>query len=226
MNQPEATIKNGWQIGYLALLGTHLFAIFFNWEICRFVTKPLLMALLIVYFLSVTHSNSPARISALAALFFSWLGDVFLMQQEPGFFIAGLSSFLLAQLVYSWIFLQARKRQNKNGHWNLIILVITLAYVAILYAWLYSYLPKDLQLPVLLYALAIGWMLITAFHATAKPFAYPAVLLLSGAILFVLSDSMLAINQFIQPFPLAGVGIMLTYGLAQLFIVQSISRIT
>jgi uncharacterized membrane protein YhhN len=69
-------------------------------------------------------------------------------------------------------------------------------------------------------------MLITAFHATAKPLAYPAIMLLSGAILFVLSDSMLAINQFIQPFPLAGVGIMLTYGLAQLFIVQSISRIT
>ena len=226
MNQPEAAIKNGWQIGYLALLGTHLLAIFFNWEICRFVTKPLLMAWLIVYFLFVTHSNSPARKLTLAALFFSWLGDVFLMQQEPGFFIAGLSSFLLAQLVYSWIFLRARKRQNKNGHWNLIILVITLAYVTILYVWLYRYLPKDLQVPVLLYALAIGWMLITAFHATAKPLAYPAILLLSGAILFVLSDSMLAINQFIQPFPLAGVGIMLTYGLAQLFIVQSISRIT
>lgn len=226
MNQPEATIKNGWQIGYLALLGTHLLAIFFNWDICRFVTKPLLMAWLIVYFLSVTHASFPARKPMLAALFFSWLGDVFLMQQEPGFFIAGLSSFLLAQLVYSWIFLQVRKRQHNNGSWNLIILVITLAYVTILYGWLYRYLPKDLQLPVLLYALAIGWMLVTAFHATAKPVAYPTVLLLSGAILFVLSDSMLAINQFIQPFPLAGVGIMLTYGLAQLFIVQSISRIT
>jgi len=35
-----------------------------------------------------------------------------------------------------------------------------------------------------------------------------------------LSDSVLAINQFYQSFPLAGVIIMLTYGLAQLFIIE------
>ena len=41
-----------------------------------------------------------------------------------------------------------------------------------------------------------------------------------GALLFVISDSVLAINKFYQPFEVAGVIIMLTYGLAQLFIVE------
>jgi uncharacterized membrane protein YhhN len=42
--------------------------------------------------------------------------------------------------------------------------------------------------------------------------------MLVGALLFVISDSLLAIDKFYQPLPFAGVLIILTYGLAQLFI--------
>ncbi|HRF25670.1 MAG TPA: lysoplasmalogenase family protein, partial [Chitinophagaceae bacterium] len=44
--------------------------------------------------------------------------------------------------------------------------------------------------------------------------------LLTGAILFVISDSVLAINKFYYPFEYRGVLIMLTYGMAQWFIVK------
>ena len=44
--------------------------------------------------------------------------------------------------------------------------------------------------------------------------------MMTGALLFILSDSILAINKFYQPFELAGFLIMVTYGFAQLFIVQ------
>lgn len=40
-----------------------------------------------------------------------------------------------------------------------------------------------------------------------------------GALLFVLSDTVLAINKFYQPFELSGLVIMLAYGFAQLLIV-------
>ena len=226
MNQPIAATKNGWQIGYLTLLGIHLLAIFFNWDTLRFVTKPLLMVWLLVYFISITVPGAPFRKLVIAALFFSWLGDVFLMQPASSFFMAGLASFLLAQLLYTWIFLNARKSCNTAGRWNPVMLISILVYIILLYAWLFRTLPNELRLPVLLYAIAIGSMLATAFHVYAKPFENPALLLICGAALFVLSDSLLAINQFIQPYPLAGVGIMLTYGLAQLFIVKSISRIS
>jgi uncharacterized membrane protein YhhN len=42
----------------------------------------------------------------------------------------------------------------------------------------------------------------------------------TGALLFVISDSVLAVNKFYQPFAFAPVLIMITYGLAQLFITQ------
>jgi uncharacterized membrane protein YhhN len=41
-----------------------------------------------------------------------------------------------------------------------------------------------------------------------------------GAILFVASDTLLAINKFLAAFNYAGTIIMLTYGLAQLFITE------
>ena len=44
--------------------------------------------------------------------------------------------------------------------------------------------------------------------------------MMAGALLFVISDSVLAINKFYQPFKAADVIIMLTYGLAQLFIAK------
>ncbi len=225
MNQTVLKAGNGWRIGYLALLGIHLLAILSHQELIRFITKPLLMAWLMVYFISITSTGFPARKLTLSALFFSWLGDVFLMQSEADFFLAGLGSFLLAQLCYTWIFLQIRKRQYNRAMWLPVVFIAVGLYVLLLYWWLFPHLSANLKVPVVVYAIAIGSMLITSLHVSSPPYSREAIGLVTGASLFVLSDSLLAINQFIQPFPLAAVGIMLTYGLAQLFIVHSIFRI-
>jgi uncharacterized membrane protein YhhN len=45
-----------------------------------------------------------------------------------------------------------------------------------------------------------------------------------GALLFVISDSVLAVNKFYQAFEAAGIVIMLTYGLAQFLIVEGAVR--
>ena len=42
--------------------------------------------------------------------------------------------------------------------------------------------------------------------------------LVIGSFLFIISDSLLAINKFYQPFGYAGIAIMLSYGIAQLLI--------
>lgn len=225
MNQNNRAKNNGWLMGYLLLLAVHLLAILSDWELIRFITKPLLITWLLVYFISVTPKEFPSRNLVIISLVFSWLGDVFLLQPTPDFFLAGLGSFLFAQLVYGWIFIRIRKRKNLAGQWNFPLLIGIGIYILLLYGWLFRFLPGELKFPVLIYALAIGAMFLLAFHSTAVPRSYFSSLLIAGAALFVVSDSLLAFNQFIQPFPLAGVGIMLTYGLAQLFIIHSIFRI-
>jgi uncharacterized membrane protein YhhN len=52
-----------------------------------------------------------------------------------------------------------------------------------------------------------------------------ALFFIIGATLFVASDSLLAFNRFRESFNLAGVSIMTTYILAQLFIVTGAIRL-
>ena len=46
-----------------------------------------------------------------------------------------------------------------------------------------------------------------------------------GAIFFMISDSILALNKFYQPIPFSNISIMLTYALAQYLIVLGILKL-
>jgi uncharacterized membrane protein YhhN len=74
-------------------------------------------------------------------------------------------------------------------------------------------------MPVMVYATVICTMLLCSLHIFLKVNKPANILYLLGAALFVLSDSLLAINKFYQPFAFAGILIMLTYCAAQYFIV-------
>jgi uncharacterized membrane protein YhhN len=54
-------------------------------------------------------------------------------------------------------------------------------------------------------------------NSTAKSF-------IAGAVFFIISDSLLALDKFYRPFALASVLIMLTYGIAQWLIVKAAIR--
>ena len=73
----------------------------------------------------------------------------------------------------------------------------------------------DLMIPVTIYTTIIMIMAITALFRKANG----ASLVLIGAMFFVASDSLLALNKFYQPFVAAGFWTMLTYILAQYFII-------
>ena len=71
----------------------------------------------------------------------------------------------------------------------------------------------DMLIPVAAYLFIILAMGISAALGTAN-----RTLVIVGALLFILSDSLIAINRFLTPVPLAGFLIMITYYLAQFFI--------
>jgi uncharacterized membrane protein YhhN len=71
----------------------------------------------------------------------------------------------------------------------------------------------------MVYAAVICSMLLCSLHIFLKVNKPANLFYLVGAVFFVLSDSLLAINKFYQPFAFAGVFIMLTYCAAQYFIV-------
>lgn len=185
----------------------------------HFIAKPLLMpALLILMFYS--PAPGAGKNWLLFGLFFSWLGDMFLLfeYKHSLFFIFGLASFLTTHIFYIIYFLRIRSANPSLLKKQPILIALVLAYGISLVWQLYPYL-NELKIPVMLYAAVICSMLICSLHIFLKVNKRSGVLYVLGAAAFVVSDSLLAINKFYAPFAWAGVLIMLTYCAAQFFIV-------
>ena len=100
-----------------------------------------------------------------------------------------------------------------------IIILLVVAYGAGLFAFLLPYLGQ-LKIPVLIYAAVICTMLLCAMNTHSNVADPSNKLYFAGALSFVLSDSLLAINKFYHPLLLANTMIMLSYCLAQYLIVS------
>jgi len=195
--------------------------ILFDIPLLQQVAKPLLMPVLLVWLL-IFSSPLPYKWLLLSGLLFSWFGDIALMLEKYHalLFIAGLVCFLITHAFYIGYFLKQRSTAPSLLKKYPLLVLIVLAYGAGLVLFL---LPKlgNLTVPVIVYATLICTMLLYSLHIFYTINRPSAVLYVSGAVFFVLSDSLLAINKFYQPFTGAGVGIMLTYCAAQFCIVRA-----
>jgi sterol desaturase/sphingolipid hydroxylase (fatty acid hydroxylase superfamily)/uncharacterized membrane protein YhhN len=156
------------------------------------------------------------------ALAASCLGDVLLMLR--GQFIPGLVAFLCAHLAYLALF---RSDAPLLAHRRAVM--GTLAVGAVMYGVLVAGgLPIELRGPVAAYVLVIGLMaaqaigraLIGPRGATGAPARQAAWGVAIGAMLFMLSDSLLAINRFVTPLPAAQLWVLASYYAAQITIVR------
>ncbi len=147
------------------------------------------------------------------ALAASSIGDVLLDVGPVRLFVPGLAAFLTAHLFYTALFL----RQRRRGDFGLrgLAALAAFVYAAGFAFWLTPELGA-LRTPVYLYIAVIAAMVDCAFCAAA-PWTVPA-----GAILFLISDSILAINKFKAPIPFAGVLIWSTYYAAQYLIATGV----
>src|SRR4030095_8008877 len=216
--------KKIWIILFSLVLLIDLAAIYSNNESLRFITKPLLVPLLAIYLLLETNTaNSNLKAWIFLALFFSWVGDILLLFEGSGsnFFLLGLSAFLVAQVFYIVFFHNIRMREYIRG--NALLLLLVIVYYSVLINVLAPYLG-NMKLPVRIYGVVLSFMVMLAMHTMLGKNKKAALWMTMGAILFVVSDSLLGVNKFFSGFNNAGVVIMLTYGLAQLFITEGAVR--
>ena len=203
---------------FLIILFTDIVAIYFKNESLRYISKPLLMPFLVIYFILNTRSfTSPLRKWIVLALVFSCAGDVLLIfdSMGPDFFIFGLVAFLIAHIFYILFYESIIRHENlkKNYWWFIPVLIY---YVSIIY-FLSPHLG-NMKLPVRFYGIVISYMLIKALQTAMIKNQNAARLMIAGSVLFITSDTLLAINKFHGSFVYAGIAIMLTYGIAQLLI--------
>lgn len=193
----------------------------------RWVLKPLLMPLLMAYYwASIQERSRAVHRPVLAGLFFGWIGDVALMfvGQSQTWFIVGLVAFLIGHVLYIFAFQRTRKPAEpailKQQKW------LFLPFLAYTSGLLYILLPYAgaLKIPVILYAVVICTMALTAVNRLNRVPMTSFMWVLGGALLFLVSDSVLAINKFVAPFTLAGLVIMLTYLMGQYGIAEGCLR--
>ena len=179
----------------------------------RAVAKPMIMASLIGFYISVERRQSNAFI---LAMIFALFGDVFLLFTSDIFFIIGLCCFLGMQLLYAFIFAK-ESSHNPKQLWFAIFGAGIAGITLITYIW--SGLGI-LKVAVLVYCVAIISMIVTAVNRKQSLPGYSSVAI--GVMLFLISDAILAITKFKTSFNGSEYLIMSTYMAAQFLIVHGL----
>lgn len=189
------------------------------------LTKPMLMPLLAIYFWTTSQAVEKAvRWGILLALLFSWLGDSLLLlsSRDEKWFLFGLGAFLVAQVMYAMHFYRLRRLSKEKMEWRTKFSV-TLLFVFYLFVN-YSFWDflGSLRIPVLVYGACLTGMVTMATIRKNRTNETSFSLIFFGAMLFLLSDCMLAVHKFVGAFKLASFWIMVTYIAAQALIVQGV----
>lgn len=190
--------------------------------------KPLIMIWIATYFLTfAVNADKIVLRLAIIAFIFSWFGDIFLMfHQQFIFFILGLASFLVAQIVYTFLFLQTIKLSGKISFLKKrpYFLFFYIVYGLVIYRFLFPHLDTVLQIAVLVYMLAILSMSAMALNRFGNGHPLSFTLVFTGSVLFVISDSLIAVNRFVINIPYEGLFVMSTYISAQYLIMRGILK--
>jgi uncharacterized membrane protein YhhN len=185
-----------------------------RWKSLEYLAKPLAMVALVGVAMSL-HPEVPGRRPwIVAALVLSLLGDVFLMVPRDAF-VPGLGAFLLAHVAYIVAF---RIDGGSAGALAVSAAVVAVAAVAVgrkVVAGVRASEPA-VTVPVVIYVTVLAAMVASAL-ATGN------VLFGVGAVLFMVSDSLIAWNRFVRPLSWAPLAIIVTYHVAQALLVTGMS---
>ncbi|MDG1041182.1 MAG: lysoplasmalogenase [Polaribacter sp.] len=192
-----------------------VYGIIFANETVKVIAKPMLLTLLVVVYLVAV--KEPLFWYVLG-MFLCFIGDVLLMFNGANFFMFGLAAFLLGHVVYikvTSMFLPSNITMKMiSSAFPFVVFFAVLMYV------LYPNL-EELQIPVFVYGITISTFGAIALLNYRSEKSTENLWLLIGALLFILSDSILALNKFYKPNEIYAVAIMVTYILAQFLICKA-----
>ena len=149
-----------------------------------------------------------------ASLLFCAAADVALELAGGKYFVAGLGLFLIAHILFIITFSRDFKFQISK-----IPAIILLVVYSMMMAFLLTPSLKEMAIPVYIYMTALTLVgIFASLRAVRNDFT------LYGAIFFIVSDSVLAVNKFMMPVPVADYIIMATYYLSLFLIVYGFLR--
>jgi len=190
-------------------------------RLLKVIFKPMIMVWVALYFTSnLANRHHPVVKPALFAFFFSWVGDIALLFSGTTFFLSGLSSFLISHLFYIYLFQKTDANFSESLISRKSIWILPFLLVGVTFLWVL--LPKiessSIKIAMIFYTLTILTMAASALNRVGGVSTKSFILVLVGAIFFISSDSMIAINKFVTKIPMSGFWVMSTYISAQVMI--------
>jgi uncharacterized membrane protein YhhN len=157
--------------------------------------------------------DGDARSALVIAAVLCLAGDVALLGDSEKRFLFGLSAFAAAHVAYVVTALLV------GVSWPRLAIAFPVLAVLLGFQALTQVLSGAMRQggPPMLVAVVVYSLIISAMVVTAT--GTPSWLAFAGATLFAVSDSMIAYNRFVEPFPKADLPIMVTYHTGQLLLI-------
>jgi len=211
-------MKPDWRVLYAVTAVVLLIGLALDLKPLYVAAKPLLMVMLLLHFLTSSQTCPAWRHLVTMALVFSWAGDVFLISAD--WFVAGLAAFLVAHVFYIAAY---QKTGAGDGNLQPLVVLLFALYGGFLLWFIYPGLHA-MKAPVIAYALVLLGMGVWAFKRRGGTSATSFRLVATGAVLFVLSDSLIAVNRFASAVPAERILVMSIYLTAQYLLVQGLIK--
>ena len=192
-----------------------ILGIIFSMPIMVYVFKPLIIFSLLFLYVFSLEKRIKWYVMALELCFF---GDVLLMFNGKLFFMAGLISFLFAHFLFIKIVIS---RIQKTTFTKLIVSSIPFLILFISLLQILKKSLNELLIPVIIYGLTISTFGVVSLLDYVSTKSKKSLLMLVGAVVFITSDSLLAINKFYSSNQIFEILIMVTYIVAQYLIFKS-----
>lgn len=200
---------------FLIVALINIYGNYTNNTLIDFITKPLLTVLLASLYLVAVPKPKFLYISA---LFFAFWGDVLLLFPDQ-FFVFGLASFLLCHVLLISVLTKFLPKVSVQQ-----IIFNSIPFLLILAGLLYLIFPNlgEMKIPVIVYGVVISVFGVLSLILYNHQKNTENLWLFLGAFIFILSDSILALNKFYEPSELLSNLIMLTYITAQFLICKAL----
>ncbi len=178
----------------------------------NFVIKAIpALSLAILAFIAISGSRGKLLF---VSLLLCAAADIALELAGGKYFVAGLGLFLIAHIFFIITFTRDFKIQESR-----IPVIVLIVVYSIMMAFVLTPSLKEMAIPVYVYMTAITLMgIFASLRAAKNDFT------LYGAISFIVSDSIIAVNKFMMPVPAADYVVMITYYLALFLIVFGFLR--
>ncbi|MET3113825.1 putative membrane protein YhhN [Pedobacter sp. CG_S7] len=203
---------------FLILLVFHFIAVFFSVSILHISINICFLLILMVFFVTKTKLHGRFHKRLFTGLLFALAGSLLLLFTGRFLTLSFICN-LLGYVFYTRAFyLDFRSAQELDKNNARIAIAFCTLFGMGLYVFLRPYLGI-MKIPVMIYVFISCMMLMMAVFRNLRVNRESFILIFAGALLLLLSDSLLVINKFVATFPFAGVLITTIYMTAQYLII-------